>query len=351
MEFIRPGTRINFVGFRRYAAIVSGILILISILTLILHGGPNLGVDFKGGTLIQVRVPPEADVSGVRNGLDEMGLKGAEVQRFGEPGSSEYVIRVDVSETKLERLSDQIKDNLEGRFGSDTVEIRRVEVVGPKAGRELTDKALFALFFAILFIAVYISGRFEMKWMPSALMAIAIGVPSYLLRDFVGLSAMILLVVFITLALCTVLRFRFALGAVAALIHDVIITVGAFSLMDKEFTLPIIAALLTIIGYSLNDTIVVFDRVRENMKKLRKETLREVINVSINETLSRTILTSLTTLIVVVVLFLLGGGVIHDFALALLIGVIAGTYSSIFVASPILLILEEKGRPGRRRSR
>jgi preprotein translocase subunit SecF len=248
-------------------------------------------------------------------------------------------------------VSHQIKVGLEERFGTDTVEIRRVEMVGPKAGRELTDKALFALFFAILFIAVYISGRFEMKWMPSALMAIAVGIPSYLLRDFIGLSYLILLVVLITLALCIVLRFRFALGAVVALIHDVIITVGVFSLMNKEFTLPIVAALLTIIGYSLNDTIVVFDRIRENLKKLRKGALRDVVNVSINETLSRTILTSLTTLVVVVVLFLLGGGVIHDFALALLVGVIVGTYSSIFVASPILLLLEEKGRARRRQSR
>ncbi len=351
MEFIKPGIRVNFVGFRRYAGVLSGILVLISIVSLILHGGPNLGVDFKGGTLIQVKVPPRVGVAEIREGLGAIGLEGGQVQRFGEPGKNEYIIRVEMAETGLERVSHQIKVGLEERFGTDTVEIRRVEMVGPKAGRELTDKALFALFFAILFIAVYISGRFEMKWMPSALMAIAVGIPSYLLRDFIGLSYLILLVVLITLALCIVLRFHFALGAVVALIHDVIITVGVFSLMNKEFTLPIVAALLTIIGYSLNDTIVVFDRIRENLKKLRKGALRDVVNVSINETLSRTILTSLTTLVVVVVLFLLGGGVIHDFALALLVGVIVGTYSSIFVASPMLLLLEEKGRARRRQSR
>lgn len=351
MEFIKPGIRINFVGFRRYGFVFSGILILISILSLILHGGLNLGVDFKGGTLIQLKVPPQVGVSELRESLEATGLEGVEVQRFGEPGENEYIIRVEIVETGLERLSDQIKNSLEDRFGPSTLEIRRVEMVGPKAGRELTDKALFALFFAILFIAVYISGRFEMKWMPSALMAISIGIPSYLLKDFVGLSYLILLVVFITLGLCILLRFRFALGAVTALIHDVIITVGVFSLTNKEFTLPIVAALLTIIGYSLNDTIVVFDRIRENLKKLRRETLREVINASINETLSRTILTSLTTLVVVIVLFLIGGGVIHDFAFALLVGVIVGTYSSIFVASPILLYLEEKGSLGWRRGR
>ncbi len=350
MEFIKPGIRINFVGFRGYAIVFSGILVLISILSLILRGGPNLGVDFKGGTLVQVKVPSPVGVTELREGLEAAGLEGAEVQRFGEPGQNEYIIRVEMTETRLEGLSDRIKKNLEDRLGADTVEIRRVEMVGPKAGRELTDKALFALFFAILFIAVYISGRFEMKWMASALMAASIGIPSYLLKDFIGLSYLIFLVVLITLGLCIVLRFRFALGAVAALIHDVFITVGAFSLTNKEFTLPIIAALLTIIGYSLNDTIVVFDRIRENIKKLRRETPKEVINTSINETLSRTILTSMTTLVVVVMLFLLGGGVIHDFAFALLVGVIVGTYSSIFVASPILLFLEERGGPRRRRS-
>jgi len=350
MEFIRPGIRINFVGFRGYAIIFSGALILISILSLILRGGPNLGVDFKGGTLIQVKVPSHIGVSELREGLEETGLIGPEVQRFGELRDHEYIIRIEMSETGLEGLSGRIKRDLETRFGPESVEVRRVEMVGPKAGRELTDKALFALFFAILFIAVYISGRFEMKWMASALMAASIGIPSYLLKDFVGMSYLIFLVVIITLGLCIILRFRFALGAVAAVIHDVIITVGAFSLANKEFTLPIIAALLTIIGYSLNDTIVVFDRIRENIKKLRREKLREVINTSINETLSRTILTSVTTLIVVIVLFLLGGGVIHDFAFALLVGVIVGTYSSIFVASPILLFLEERGGLRRRKS-
>jgi len=351
MEFIKPGIHINFLGLRLHAAVLSGVLVLISIISLVAHGGPNLGVDFKGGTLVQVRVPPEVDVSTLRGGLEALGLEGIQVQRFGETGANEYILRVEMVETGLERLSEEIKGSLEDSFGTGTVEIRRVEMVGPKAGQELTDKALFALFFAILFIAVYISGRFEMKWMPSALMALAIGIPCYLLRTVIGLPYLILVVVLITIGLCIVLRFRFALGAVVALVHDVIITVGAFSLADKEFTLPIVAALLTIIGYSLNDTIVVFDRIRENVKKLRREGLKEVINASINETLSRTILTSVTTLVVVVVLFILGGGVIHDFAFALLVGVIVGTYSSIFVASPILLFIEEGGggrRPRRR---
>lgn len=351
MEFIKPGIHIDFIGLRRHAIVLSGAVILISILSLILHGGPNLGVDFKGGTLIQLKVPSMVGVSELRERLEAIGVRRAEVQRFGDPGENEYIIRVEMTDTGLETLSDQIRHSLEETFGSNTVEIRRVEMVGPKAGKELTDKALFALFFAILFIAVYISGRFEMKWMPSALMALAIGIPSYLLRDIVGLFYLIVLAVLITLGLCIVLGFRFALGAVVALIHDVIITVGVFSLTNREFTLPIVAALLTIIGYSLNDTIVVFDRIRENQKKMRREALNAVVNASINETLSRTILTSLTTLLVVVVLFLLGGGVIHDFAFALLIGIIVGTYSSIFVASPILVFLEEKGGLGRRQSR
>ncbi|MBW2058179.1 MAG: protein translocase subunit SecF [Deltaproteobacteria bacterium] len=351
MEFIKPGINIDFVGYRKYAILLSGALILVSILSLVVHGGPNLGVDFRGGTLVQLKVPPGVGIARIREGLEAIGIRGAEVQRFGDPRDNEYIIRVEMAETGLESLSDRIRAGLEKRFGSQTVEIRRVEMVGPKAGKELTDKALFALFFAILFIAVYISGRFEMKWMPSALMALSIGIPSYLLREIIGLSYLIILAVLITLALCVMLRFRYALGAVVALIHDVIITVGAFSLTNKEFTLPIVAALLTIIGYSLNDTIVVFDRIRENLKKLRRRALGQIVNTSINETLSRTTLTSLTTLLVVVVLFLIGGGVIHDFAFALLVGVIVGTYSSIFVASPILLFMEKKGGTGRRRSK
>jgi preprotein translocase subunit SecF len=200
------------------------------------------------------------------------------------------------------------------------------------------------MFFALLFITVYISGRFELKWMISAGMTAALALAVYVLKT-IGLSipALMLAAMVVTLVLFWVLNLKYAMGAIVALVHDVTITVGLFSMFDKEFTLPIIAALLTIIGYSLNDTIIVFDRIRENMRKHHRQPLAAIINKSVNETLSRTLLTSLTTLIVVVILFIFGGGIIHDFAFALLVGIIIGTYSSVFVASPILLAWQRRG--------
>jgi len=201
------------------------------------------------------------------------------------------------------------------------------------------------MFYALLFITIYISGRFELKWILSGIVAGSLMGAVYLLSLFnVGVAFFISAAVVVTLILFWFLELKYAMGAIVALIHDVIITVGIFSICDKEFSLPIIAALLTIIGYSLNDTIVVFDRIRENIRKYHKNTLEVVINKSINETLSRTILTSLTTLFAVVTLFTLGGGIIHDFAFAMIVGVIVGTYSSIFVASPILLAWQKHGK-------
>jgi preprotein translocase subunit SecF len=211
-------------------------------------------------------------------------------------------------------------------------------MVGPQVGRDLREKALMAMFFALLFITVYISGRFELKWLISAGMAVALALAVYALKLIdLSIPALMLGAMVVTLILFWVLNLKYAMGAIVALVHDVTITVGLFSLFDKEFTLPIIAALLTIIGYSLNDTIIVFDRIRENLRKHHRQPLTTIVNRSVNETLSRTILTSLTTLMVVVILFIYGGGIIHDFAFALLGGIIVGTYSSIFVASPILL--------------
>jgi preprotein translocase subunit SecF len=201
------------------------------------------------------------------------------------------------------------------------------------------------MFYALLFIAIYISGRFELKWMISGVMAGALMGAVYVL-SILKVSTPFLMgaALIVTLFLFWFLELKYAMGAIVALIHDVIITVGLFSILDKEFTLPIIAALLTIIGYSLNDTIIVFDRIRENLKRYHKNPLEFIINKSVNETLSRTILTSMTTLAVVVVLFALGGGIIHDFAFALIVGVLIGTYSSIYVASPILLAWHGRGR-------
>jgi preprotein translocase subunit SecF len=224
-------------------------------------------------------------------------------------------------------------------------EIRRVEMVGPQVGQDLREKALFAMFYALLFITIYISGRFEMKWFLSAVVAAALIAAVYLLGLFqLSIPILIGAALVVTLILFWILQLKYAMGAIVALIHDVVITVGIFSLFNKEFNLSIIAALLTIIGYSLNDTIIVFDRIRENLRKFHKNTLHAIINRSVNETLNRTILTSLTTLVVVAALFALGGGIIHDFAFALLVGICVGTYSSIYVASPILVAWQGRKR-------
>ena len=218
-------------------------------------------------------------------------------------------------------------------------------MVGPQVGQDLREKVLLAMFFALLFITIYISGRFELKWMLSGVMAGALMLAVYVLTIFeVSIPYLMIAAVFVTLILFWFLELKYAMGAIVALIHDVTITVGIFSIFDKEFTLPIIAALLTIIGYSLNDTIIVFDRIRENLRKHHKQPLDVILNTSINETLGRTILTSLTTLIVLITLFVLGGGIIHDFAFAMIIGVLVGTYSSIFVASPILLAWQNRSK-------
>jgi preprotein translocase subunit SecF len=218
-------------------------------------------------------------------------------------------------------------------------------MVGPQVGKDLREKALFAMFYALLFITIYISGRFELKWVLSGVMAAALIGAIYFFNLFdVSIPFLIATALVVTLILFWFLELKYAMGAIVALIHDVTITVGLFSILDKEFTLPIIAALLTIIGYSLNDTIIVFDRIRENLKKHHKQSLEFILNRSINETLSRTLLTSLTTLTVLITLFILGGGIIHDFAFAMIIGVLVGTYSSIYVASPILLAWQGRGK-------
>jgi len=297
MEFIKPGTKINFVGFRRLAFFLSGLVVAASIISIVLHGGLNYGIDFAGGTLVQVKFKEPTLVESIKNQLAPIGLDRSLVQRFGEKRENEYLIRVERSVSDLETLSLEIAEALQRGYGKDGVEIRRTEMVGAKVGKDLRKKGILAIIYAMIGILIYITWRFE---------------------------------------------FIFALGAIVALAHDVMITVGAFSITDKEFTLPIVAAILTIIGYSLNDTIVVYDRIRENRRKMRREPFGRIVNASINETLGRTLLTSLTTLIVVVILFIFGGGVIHDFAFALMVGILVGTYSSVFVASPIILTWQER---------
>ena len=293
MELIKPGTKIDFIGKRRYAYIFSMILILISITSLFFHKGLNYGIDFAGGSLIQVKFNKTVDIEEVKDVLLEMGLEDAIVQNFTGGDANEYIIRVVKTDMDITTLSEKVKDQLSKRFGVGSVELRREEMVGPKVGEDLKKKGLYAVILAIVGILIYVAVRFE---------------------------------------------FRYAIGAVCALVHDALITLGVFSLMNLEVSLPIIAAILTVIGYSINDTIVVFDRIRENMRKARKTPEGEVMNQSINETLSRTFMTSGLTLLAVLALFFLGGGVIHDFAFALIIGIVIGTYSSIYVASPVVLI-------------
>ena len=344
MQFIKPDININFVGKRKIAFTLSLAMILISIASLVAHNGPKYGIDFAGGTLIQVKFDAPVKLADIKSGLATANLGKSSVQGFGEHSDYEYLIRTDRSVMTEQGFSLEVQKALTSSTGQE-VTIRRVEMVGPQVGKDLREKALFAMFYALLLIAIYISGRFELKWMLSGVMAGVLMGAVYLLSIFnVSVPYLIAAALIVTLFLFWFLELKYAMGAIVALVHDVTITVGIFSLFGKEFTLPIIAALLTIIGYSLNDTIIVFDRIRENSRKYHKNPLEIIINKSVNETLSRTILTSGTTLVVVVTLFVMGGGIIHDFAFAMMIGVIVGTYSSVYVASPILLAWKVRGK-------
>ncbi|MBC2696206.1 MAG: protein translocase subunit SecF [Desulfobacteraceae bacterium] len=344
MRFIKSDINLNFIGKSKLAFYISAIMILVSFISLIHHKGPKYGIDFAGGTLIQLKLFAPASINVIKSGLDTIDLGKSSVQQFGNKEENEYLVRTDISVMTSQGLAGKVKNALEAATGNE-LEIRRIEMVGPQVGKDLREKALFAMFYALLFITIYISGRFEFKWILSGVMAATLMSGVYFL-SFINFSIPILITaaVVLTLILFWLLNLKYAMGAIVALIHDVMITVGIFSVFDKEFTLPIIAALLTIIGYSLNDTIIVFDRIRENLKKYRKHPLDFVINKSLNETLSRTILTSLTTLAVVIALFVMGGGIVHDFAFAMIIGILIGTYSSIYVASPILLIWRRRSK-------
>ena len=344
MRFIKPDINIDFVGRKKIAFLLSFACIAISFLSLIIHKGPRLGIDFAGGTLVQIKFMSAVQIDDIKSGLGNIGLGKSSVQQFGQQIDNEFLIRTEASYRGDEGFTTEIKKALQS-FTEGEVEIRRVEMVGPQVGEDLRKKALFAMFYALLFITIYISGRFELKWMLSGVVAAALIGAVYIFNLFnVSIPFLIGAALIVTLVIFWFLELKYAMGAIVALIHDVIITIGIFSLMDIEFTLPIIAALLTIIGYSLNDTIIVFDRIRENSRRYHKKPLAFIVNRSINETLGRTVLTSLTTLMVVVTLFMLGGGIIHDFAFALIIGVAVGTYSSIYVASPILLAWQNRGK-------
>ena len=290
MEIFKRVTEYDFMAKKTMAIVLSSAVILVGIISMITHGGLKYGIDFDGGTLVQLKFKTPPAIEDLRDGLKKIGLGDSTIQEFGS--KNHILIRVEKSEEKLEEIGTKVKNGLIGKFQADDILVERVEMVGPKVGKDLREKAILSIIYAIIGIVIYISWRFELQY---------------------------------------------AIAAIIALIHDVLVTMGAFSLADKEFTLVIVAAFLTIIGYSLNDTIVVFDRIRENMRRKGKTTLTDVINMSINQTLSRTILTSGTTLLVVVALFLRGGEIIHDFSFALIVGVAVGTYSSIFIASVFLV--------------
>jgi len=290
MHILDKGTHIDFMAKRKLAMGFSLILIAIS-LGLLFTRGLSFGIDFTGGTLIEVAYPDAVELGGIRDVLQEAGFSDVQVQHFGT--ARDVLIRIAPrANTASAKLSEDVMTAL--KSADSAVEKRRVEFVGPQVGGELTEQGGLAVLYSLIGILIYVAMRFE---------------------------------------------YRFSLGAVAALIHDVIITLGVFSLFRVEFDLTVLAAILAVIGYSLNDTIVVFDRIRENFRKMRKGSPTQIMNASINQTLSRTLMTSGTTMLVLVALFLLGGEIIHSFALALIVGVFVGTYSSIFVAGALSLAL------------
>jgi preprotein translocase subunit SecF len=352
MQFIKPDININFMGRRNLFLAVSGLLMLISIVAILVRG-INYGIDFSGGLLVQVKFEQAVSAEDIRSALHPLGLDDAMVQSFGQEDENEFMIRSLSSGLTLEQADETIKESLQKSFADNKVQTRRTETVGPKAGRDLREKAMMAMFFSILLMGIYISGRFESKWGLSCLMAAALGITAFILRlillnlgipEEVALAILTLAVIGVTFLICLFLHLRYATGAVVSIIHDALLTIGIYCILGREFNLSTVAAILTIIGFSVNDTIIIYDRVRENLRKNLRRSFEETINLSINQTLSRTILTSGTLLAVVIILFFFGGGVIEDFALTMIIGVVVATYSSIYIASPLILIMPERGK-------
>ena len=302
-------TKIDFMSKTTYAWFLSGVLLLLGLISLIANRGPKLSIDFKGGTLVAVNFTKPVDINKIRSGLENLSIEGQnfdfsneEIKHFGD--QTNIAIRIASLENEPTKFANKVSERLAEIYPDFLPENRNefilsLEKVGPKIGAELSGDALFAIFSALGLILIYISIRFELKY---------------------------------------------ALGAITALTHDVLITLGIFSILGYEISLAVIAAFLTIVGYSLNDTIVIFDRVRENVKGLKGSSIRSVVNQSINESLGRTIITSLTTFLVVLILFLVGGEVINTFSFAMIVGVIIGTYSSIFVASPVVIKMDKSDK-------
>jgi preprotein translocase subunit SecF len=338
LELIPPGLNIDFISKAKIFITISVVVILIGLGSIVLHGGFNEGIDFSGGTLLQLRFSQPVELSAVRDALSEIGLGKSIVQHFGD--QHEVLIRTGQAPGAGQDIGQQVQKALQDRFTGQTVELRRVEIVGAQVSADLRRQALFALFYAILGTVVYLSGRFEGKWGVALALAITLFVITYgITQWFPRVSPTVLIVVGLVVSTVfgLMLDLRYAQAAIIAIYHDVLVTVGFLSLFNMEFDLQIVAALLTIIGYSLNDTIVIFDRIRENLRSQRREAFPKVVNDSVNQTLSRTLLTTGHTLLVVVAIFLLGGEVLHGFAFALLVGMISGTYSTVYIAGAMLV--------------
>ena len=303
MQFLnfKDGEAIDFLSLRRLSAIISGIIILAGVASIVVHKGLKYGIDFRGGTNVQIQFSTPPNLDQLRQFFAERGMKNVVLQTFGDVADQEILLGLPIDGPlgTGEDLTAELRKILLPQHPK--LEIRRIETIGPKVGDELKISAVQAILIALGLVLLYITIRFQ--W-------------------------------------------RQGVSAIVALVHDVLVVVGIFSIFDKEFSLTVVAALLTVVGYSLNDTIVVFDRIRENQGKYRKKSFEETINLSITETMSRTLITSGTTLLVVLSLFFLGGEIIHDFAFALLVGVLIGTYSSIYVASPMALFFTKLAPPG-----
>ncbi|MCB1563599.1 MAG: protein translocase subunit SecF [Alphaproteobacteria bacterium] len=294
LRFIPEETAVNFIG-KRIPAFLFSLALVLGAVGLIWKNGLNFGIDFAGGTLIEIRTPEIPDLAELRTSLNGLGLGAVSIQEFGEP--TDLLIRMpqqEGDETVQRAAIDAVRSALDGRYGEQAVDYRRTEFVGPQVGAELKLKGLYAILFSLAGILAYVWFRFE--W-------------------------------------------QFGVASIVALAHDAIITIGLFAFTQMEFNLSTVAAVLTIAGYSINDTVVVFDRIRENLRKYKKKPLVELFNLSINETLTRTVMTSFTTILALIALYVFGGEVLRSFIYALIFGVVVGTYSSIFIASPVLLYM------------